>query len=364
MSDRGNKVLRVADRYIGIPIVAILGLFKGRCKKPETFKTVGILATAAIGDTLLISPVVKDFKSRYPDADITIFCGKTNRQTFEMTLPDYKLITIPVNNPFKSISLLREHKFDLFFDFGPWPRLNSILTAFSKSKFKVGFKSLNQHRHMVYNSVIPHLNTNHELDNLRRLVSGFNVKSQSVPFLGEAKPDKLDPYVIIHMFPSGYLAHYKEWSDKNWVILINGLTSSGVKVKLTGAPVDVEACNRVVSKCDSQDQIEVLAGKTNLLQVGEVLQKAILVISVNTGIMHMAAAYNQSVIALHGPTSPLRWGPVCDSKTDFCGTTIGSGCLHLGFEYVTSDKNSLDSINPVEVKDKALEIYSKINNKF
>ncbi|MCV6606787.1 MAG: hypothetical protein OIF32_01120, partial [Campylobacterales bacterium] len=153
MSDRGNRVLRFVDRYAGIPIVAILGLFKKRKKRPDSFKSVAILATAAIGDTLLISPVLKDFKAKYPDCDITIFCGKTNRQTFEMTLPHFRLVTIPVNNPIKSIKMIREESFDLFFDFGPWPRVNSILSAFAKSEYKVGFKSINQYRHFVYHSV-------------------------------------------------------------------------------------------------------------------------------------------------------------------------------------------------------------------
>lgn len=359
MSDRGNKFLRLGDRYLGIPLIAFLGLFKRKRSRPESFKTVGVLATAAIGDTLLISPVLKDFIKKYPNVDITIFCGKTNKQTFEMTLPEIKLITIPVGNPFKSIKILREYNFDLFFDFGPWPRVNSLLSAFVKSGYKVGFKSINQHRHMVYHSVIPHLDTNHELENLRRLVSEFVDKLDSVPVLGLATPNKENPYVVVHMFPSGYMAHYKEWSDKNWVLLINGLTNAGIKVQLTGAPIDLEPCNRIVSKCDNSSSITILAGKTNLKQAGEVLQKAILVISVNTGIMHMAAAYNQKVIALHGPTSPLRWGPVCDNKVDFCATTIGAGSLHLGFEYIKSDDKSLDSIDPLKVVDKTIKLYKE-----
>ncbi len=357
MSDRGNSLLRFGDRYIGIPLVFLLGLFKKRVKKPDSFKTVGILATAAIGDTLLISPVIKDFKKKYPESEVVIFCGKTNRGTFEMVLPEYNLVTIPVNNPIKSLKILREYRFDLFFDFGPWPRINSLLTFFSRSNYRVGFKSIKQHRHFIYNMVVPHLNTNHELANLRRLVENFDVISESIPVLGRSEPDLENPYVVVHMFPSGYKAFYKEWSDYKWVNLIDGLTDNGIKVYLTGAPVDVEPCNRIISGCKDIQLVDVKAGKTNLKQAGDILQNAILVISVNTGIMHMAAAYNGCVIALHGPTSPLRWGPVCDNKVDFTGTTKGSGCLHLGFEYVGDDMNSLDTIDENSVLNEALKLY-------
>lgn len=359
MSDRGNNLLRFVDRYFGIPLVFILGLFKVKRKKPDNFNKVGMLATAAIGDTLLISPVVKDFKKRYPGTDIIIFCGKTNRGIFEMVLPDYELVTIPVNNPIKSLKTIRKYRFDLFFDFGPWPRINSLLTYFTRSKYRVGFKSINQHRHFIYNMVIPHLNTNHELDNLRRMVNGFDLKSESIPILGSSRPDHKTPYVVVHMFPSGYKAHYKEWSDYKWVNLIDGLTENGIKVILTGAPVDINPCNRIISTCKNSGLIEILAGKTNLKQAGKVLQKAILVISVNTGIMHMAAAYNKSVIALHGPTSPLRWGPLCDNKVDFSATSKGAGCLHLGFEYVLDDDKSLDTIDENIVVDRAIKMYKE-----
>lgn len=349
MSDRGNMLLRWGDRFVGIPLVFLLGIFRRKKKRAESFKHVGILATAAIGDTLLLSPVIKDFFKKYPDSEIVIFCGKTNRGTFNMALPGMNIVTIPVGNPLKSIKIIREYKFDLFLDFGPWPRINSLLTHFSKSLCKVGFKSIKQHRHWVYDKVIPHLDSCHEIDNLRRVVSYFGVESTTSPSLGDYSPDETDKYVVIHMFPSGYKAHYKEWSDKNWVNLINGLTDNGIKVVLTGAPKDVEASNRIVSKCNNGSLIKELSGKTNLQEAGEVLRKSTLVVSVNTGIMHMAAAYNAPVVALHGPTSPLRWGPICSDKYDFTATTVGAGCLHLGFEYINKDSNSLDSIDSNQV---------------
>ncbi len=358
MSDRGNSLLRFGDRYFGIPLIFLLGLFTRNKKSPESFKSVGFLATAAIGDTLLISAVIKDFMTKYPGVNIKIFCGKSNRGTFEMALPNLDLITIPVNNPLKSIKTLRQHSFDVFIDFGPWPRINSLLSFYVKSKFKVGFNSIKQYRHYVYNYKVPHLDSCHEIDNLRRLVKCINVQSESLPFLGEATPDKDNPYIVVHMFPSGYKAHYKEWSDFKWVNLINGLTDKDYIVKLTGAPKDVDSCNRIVSKCKKPDSIITLAGKTNLLEVAEVLKKSSVIVSVNTGIMHMAAAYNQNVIALHGPTSPLRWGPLCNNKFDFEATTISAGCLHLGFEYINADNKSLDSIDEKVVLDKTLHVMN------
>lgn len=361
MSDRGNSLLRLGDRYIGIPLVFLLGLFKKRKQQPREFTKVGILATAAIGDTLLISPVIKDFIKRYPNTDIVIYCGKTNREIFEMVLPTIKIITLPMGNPFKSIKIIKRMYFDLFFDFGPWPRINSLLSFFANAEYSVGFNSIKQYRHYVYNGVVSHLNTCHEIDNLRRLVSDFDIDSKSVPTLGKHTPDKTNSYVVVHMFPSGFKAYYKEWSDQKWITLINGLTEKNIMVYLTGAPKDIGVSERIYNKCINTDNIILLAGKTNIKDVGNILQKAALVVSVNTGIMHMAAAYNLPVIALHGPTSSLRWGPICDKKVNFEATTIGAGCLHLGFEYIKEDSMSLDSIDAKSVLHKVITLLKVTN---
>lgn len=369
MGDRGNVILRKADRYFGIPLIFVLGLFVRKKKCPSNFSCAAVLATAAIGDTLLISAVLKDFIKAFPDVPLTIYCGQSNEGTFRMVFSkmmteldsaELNLIVIPVKNPLKSIQMIRKDKFDVWVDFGPWPRINSLLTFFAKSRFKTGFKSIKQHRHFIYNQVIEHQNSCHELDNLRRLMTPFGLHSQSTPFLGESTPDKDNPYIVVHMFPSGYKAHYKEWSDKNWTLLLDGLTQKGWNIKLTGAPKDVEASLRIVKGCANSQLIEVLAGKTNLIEVGDIIQRSQLVISVNTGIMHMAAAYNQRVVALHGSTSVLRWGPVCDNPVNFAATSLYAGCLHLGFEYNKRDNHSLDTIVPGDV---LIKVFSMLDSK-
>jgi len=52
-----------------------------------------------------------------------------------------------------------------------------------------------------------------------------------------------------------------------------------------------------------------LAGKTDLIELAAVLSRAALVVSVDTGPMHLAAALGRPVVAVFGPTNPVRTGP-------------------------------------------------------
>jgi ADP-heptose:LPS heptosyltransferase len=75
-----------------------------------------------------------------------------------------------------------------------------------------------------------------------------------------------------------------------------------------------------------------------------------LVISGNTGIMHLAAALKKPQIALHGPTSDVLWGPL-NSKARAVKTPC-ERCpsLKLGFEYHEDPMSCMNKIEVDQVK--------------
>jgi ADP-heptose:LPS heptosyltransferase len=58
-----------------------------------------------------------------------------------------------------------------------------------------------------------------------------------------------------------------------------------------------------------------LAGKTSLPQLVALLKRANLVISGDSGPMHIAAAVGTPLIAIHGPTDPALSGPISPTAT-------------------------------------------------
>ncbi|MCP5467655.1 MAG: glycosyltransferase family 9 protein [Deltaproteobacteria bacterium] len=359
MSERGNQFLRWADRYLGIPLVFTLGILSKRQKnfiqKPQR---IGILATAAIGDTILLSAILKDLRAHEPQAQITLFVGKSNEAIAKLMCPVDQIVCLPVSRPDSAIKKIRNSgHFNWWLDFGPWPRLNAFLSYWARADYRVGFSSPGQHRHFIYQQVVEHRNDCHEIENLRRLLSVFKIKSESLPHYHNERTKKKSSKdffeIAIHMFPGGYMAHFKEWHPHNWVDLINRLTARGYRVVLTGAPVDASRAELILRQCEFPKQIRNFAGQMSLQQTANLLSDADLVISVNTGIMHLAAACGVPLIALNGPTSSLRWGPLGDqTKTlNLNATSPSAGCLHLGFEYDKKDPNSLDTISVKQVED-------------
>ncbi|MDC7240241.1 MAG: hypothetical protein PQJ50_07770, partial [Spirochaetales bacterium] len=241
MADRGNRLLRRADFIAGIPLTFLAGLFsypRRPLPPKEDIKIIGILATAAIGDTILISAVLKDLKAAYPGAEMVFFAGGTNASITQMICPQDRIIVLPVSRPDKACRMIRkEGRFDLWIDFGPWPRINSLLSSGAKSSFKLGFRTKGQGRHYVYDRCVLHRSDQHEMDNLRDLVMAAGAGCSHIPrieplWTEEGQKD----YTVVHMIPGGYMSEYKEWNPSNWVTLIDTLTAAGHKVVLTGAP--------------------------------------------------------------------------------------------------------------------------------
>ena len=181
--ERGNSVLKLLDRYVGIPIVCVLGLFKFRRLSGDERgpKRIGLLQTAAIGDTVLSSAIVANLKHAFPAAQLTFFTGSSNYEIACLIPHIDKVVKLPVARPLGAIRSIRQAgTFDLWIDFGPWPRLNAIWTFFARAGLTVGFKTIGQYRHAVYDRVAHHSEVTHELENYRGLLRAAGSPSTTV----------------------------------------------------------------------------------------------------------------------------------------------------------------------------------------
>lgn len=100
----------------------------------------------------------------------------------------------------------------------------------------------------------------------------------------------------------------KRWPIPYWAILLDRLISEGVQVVLTGAPADQPNIQDVLSRMHEQPLN--LAGRTSLPQLAALLQQSDLLISGDSGPMHVAAAVGTPVLAIFGPTDPGHSGPI------------------------------------------------------
>lgn len=109
---------------------------------------------------------------------------------------------------------------------------------------------------------------------------------------------KTAPYLV---FLHATTRDGKHWPESHWRELIGLLAPWGFIIKLPwGAPAEYQ---RALRLSDNYPLVEVLP-RLNLSEVARILAGAAAVVSVDTGLSHLAAALDRPNITVYGPTDP------------------------------------------------------------
>jgi ADP-heptose:LPS heptosyltransferase len=361
--------MRVLDRYLGIPIVFLAGYCRRKRAIPRGPRRIGLLNTAAVGDTVLMSGPLADLRAAYRDSQIVYFSGPSNYEAACLLEGADVVVKLPVFSPLHAIREVRAQHIDLLLDFGPWCRLNAIIAIFSGAAFIAGFRTGNQARHFGYDLVVDHSENAHELENHRGLIRALGIRPSHPPLLrchpeeNQKVYDFSRRFVVFHLWPGGSGASYKLWPLGRWVALAEDLAIDRYDVVFTAAADQQQLNDSVINAVNPalRSRMRNAAG-LSLRETLRLLARAELVVSVDTGVMHMAAALGVSLVALHGPSSPHRWGPIGKKAIVVEAPTSGGGFLSLGFEKTRSASRCMNAISYRTVKSVCDALLGKPNS--
>jgi heptosyltransferase-3 len=114
--------------------------------------------------------------------------------------------------------------------------------------------------------------------------------------------------VVVHA-PSMW--RYKAWPTEHFRELTKALLDDGHQVVLTGsASATDRATLDALADLGAPPQLLDTGGRLDFGQLASLLDQAALYIGPDTAVTHLAAALHIPVIALFGPSNPVRWGPL------------------------------------------------------
>jgi len=115
-------------------------------------------------------------------------------------------------------------------------------------------------------------------------------------------------YIVINPNASD-LRLERRWGNTKYADLISKIQTQypDVTIVLIGSPNEAEYVKQLVSKIDSLNIVDT-SGKTNLTGLFEIIKNSKLVITNDSGPMHIAFAFKKMTIGLFGPCSPEQYG--------------------------------------------------------
>lgn len=151
----------------------------------------------------------------------------------------------------------------------------------------------------------------------------------------------------------------KRWPMRNFIELGKLFLSKfrdNVKIIITGASKDAELAGEI-NKALGNSAI-ISCGIVNLKQTAAIFKKSSLVISSDSGPLHIAVSVGANVIGIFGPTSPFITGPYNADEKKVVVIHKNTGCKIPCYKADCSDYKCMKAITPEEVFEAALRLMA------
>jgi heptosyltransferase-3 len=316
------------------------------------------MCSPALGDTLLFSGALRDIRAwcdREPGdrVEIVHFCMKQNLAAAELIAGADQRILIDLTQPRASIKKMRAAHVDVLLDFTSWQRLTAFYSMLSGAKFIAGFQTAGQYRGRGYDVAVEHRADRHEVENFRSLLRAVNIATGSepqvvTPAVAVEPLVEAQDVVVFHLWASGTRSWLREWPEERWILLAEKLARLETVFVITGAPNDLQRMEPFVERMKAAGLNAVsFVGTDGFISLARLLLRARVVVSVNTGVMHLAAVLGAPTVSINGPNRNGRWGPVGCWAMGVESPGDGCGYLHLGFDF---DGRATDCMERITVE--------------
>ncbi len=263
-----------------------------------------IIRFSSIGDIVLTTPVIRCLKQQVPDAEVHFLTKSAFLPVVEHN-PYIDKIHFLAHSWELMIEELKLENYDYIIDLHHNTKTLRVKSALKKKSYS--FYKLNIEKYLYTAFKINFLPKVHIVDRYLKTAESFGVKNDGAGldyFISKA--DEIEREDIPASHSVGYVACVigaalgtKKWPIDRWKEFCSKIK---FPVILLGGPEDAEAGKEIAAV----DDIKVYnaCGKFKLNESADLVRKARLVITNDTGLMHIAAAYKKPIVSLWGNTVP------------------------------------------------------------
>ncbi len=297
-----------------------------------------IIRLSSIGDIVLTTPVIRCLNQQVPGAVIH-YLVKKNFSCIVSSNPYIHKVHLWHNDINDTIDALKAEKFDVVIDLHHNLRTLKIKSALQVKAFS--FNKLNIEKWLMTALKWNRLPDEHIIERYLQTVSAFGVENDGagldffIPSADEVVPSLVSPILsgkYIAMVTGA--AHYtKRLPPHKMLELLKKIPFpvvllGGPEERSSGDELALNAGTHVVNTC----------GMFNLNQSASLVKQSVMVITHDTGLMHIAAAFQKPMVSVWGNTIPgfgmyAHYGPgsVADYRAEVNGLACRP-CSKIGYD--------------------------------
>ncbi len=366
----------ILDKYVAKSISFFLNFFVRLLGKilrinhnlDRDFEKIAVCKFKGMGSILQATPMLKAIRRKYPNARIIFVSTKSNLAILNKIDLIDEVVTVDdsgffkfLGSNFSAIFKLMRIRPQIYFDLEIYSDYSTLFTLFTLSVNRVGFYlrsstfRMGIYTHMMlFNSRAPiskvYLQASKLIgcDDSDTELHQFEKETLGEPILKEK-------YMVVNPNASD-LRLERRWGEANYIALIKKVLHefSDLKVVVIGSKSERAYADLVVTGVREERCVN-MAGETNIEGLINLIANAQIMVSNDTGPMHISFCTNTPVIALFGPCSPDQYGVSKNAYTIY-KPVYCSPCVH-DFEIPPcKGKNACMQIISVD------EVYEQFKN--
>ena len=323
--------------------------------QPAKVQRILVVRPGGMGDMILLQPMLRSLRGRYPEAEIDLVCERRNREILSLAGQDVGILLYDANPVGTLLSLIRRH-YDLAIDSEQFHNFSAVMVWLSGAPVRIGFK-INPGRNPIYTHLVNYDLEGYEADEFMRLLHPLGIRDGSavsgmMEHLRQQGEIPATPVVLIH---AGTSTRYKEWAPSKYAELarrvVENMRVRGIapRIALVGGAGDVALAQRIAALAEMGGQLDVMAGDRPLAETVAMIAHATLFIGGDSGLSHLAVALGTPSVVLFGPSDPRKWGFTGKRHVVVCKERACSPCFIFGYHKPCHDIGCMADITVDDV---------------
>jgi len=319
-----NSLIKIASKILRIP------------KHPNTKeRRILVVSTTALGDTLWATPTIESLRKSFPLSYLAVLTSPIGKEVLRTNPYIDRIHLLQEPLPLRFFALkktLALEQFDTILLLHASQRLTLPLCSLLGAQTIIGTTGINKGLDDLFTNPQPPL-YEHEIIRRLKMVEkiGGSIHSESLSFFPDPKEkmQRLEPGAWIALHP-GSKDRFKRWPIENFALLGRELKKNlSCNILITGNNSERPLLEALATQIPGS---QIAPPNLSLHSFAHLLEQTELLISNDTGPVHLACALNHPVIALYASTDPFLCGThkakhaITLSKPQTCSPCLKRKC--------------------------------------
>jgi ADP-heptose:LPS heptosyltransferase len=371
-----NDFIKFVDEYVGRllsrPLAWLLKMFS---RQPAArVEKILVIKFWGIGSVTLATPLLVRLRQQYPAAKIFFLTLESNRELCALISEIDDIITVSlaslprfVRTYFSTLHAIYKERFDWVLDLEFFAYAAAIAGACSAAPVRMGFvnqKRKNDLRALLYTQRTEFSETAHSARNFLNLLDpAAEIKFPSFKKSGSFFEVPNHTFPIVLNINASPLAYERRWDPDNFAKLADFLIAHfNGHIFLIGTPSEKPYVDSTFEKITRKDGISNLCGKLRIADLISLIRQSRLVITNDSGPLHLASALNVPTVCFFGPETPLRFGSLSTRHLTFYKNLWCSPCMTISNLKAVNCINNLECMKQISLKEVEKGISTFIND--